>query len=339
MIDWPHLLTQHRIEFRETKRDLYVKCPFCGNADEGMHLGVSTVGKGWGCWRNTHHRGKSPVRLLAALLNVSWERAASILANTSGHNLVDDNDLSGKLKVMLEKNVGSGVKNGCVQNYTELRFTPDIKPLNVTKTSQRMFHAYMLERGYKPLRLEAVCRQYKLHCATSGMFTYRVIFPVYTELGLTTWTGRSIVPGRQPRYLTLTSDPDVAGPNRPCGLSNIKDCLFNERWLFAQSGGKALIVSEGPFDAMRLDYAGRTMGIHATGLFGKVASEIQLQKLADLSERYDYAFTLLDPDAEMDRFAFWNRLPNFKPIKQPGTWEDPGAMPIKAIKQMYAGLV
>jgi hypothetical protein len=52
-----------------SKGNFNIKCPFCGAADPGHHMGIRLDNGWWGCWRSSDHRGKSPVRLLCALLN------------------------------------------------------------------------------------------------------------------------------------------------------------------------------------------------------------------------------------------------------------------------------
>jgi len=92
MIDWIQLLSRNSIPYREERHNIYVHCIWCGAADQGMHLGISTRGAGWGCWRNKRHRGKSYIRLLAALLRISDAQARALLG-IRGEALLPDNDL------------------------------------------------------------------------------------------------------------------------------------------------------------------------------------------------------------------------------------------------------
>lgn len=331
MINWPKILDANSIEYVDSgpstaKNNIYVHCPMCGEADQGYHMGVSTRGRGWGCWRNSNHRGKSPVKLLAALLNVSYDQATTLLGN-QGVVVTSDDDVSAKLKLMLKSNREE------VQ-VQKLLFPKDIKRL-VRKPAVGMpimFKKYLAQRGYIRLDANSAAKQYGLRYALTGLFKYRLVFPVYTAQGLTTWTGRSIVPDREPRYLTLTADPEVAGDG-PCAKTTIKDCLFNER-LLSNTTGSALIVCEGPFDAMRIDYSGRPYGVYSTALFGKAISPAQIEKLAIIGENYKHKLFLLDPDAEMDRFAMWDKLSalGFRIAKIDSEWEDPGAMTEEAVQ-------
>jgi hypothetical protein len=82
--DWQTFLREHRIAFitqgANVKRgELNIKCPFCGSADPSQHMGLN-LDTGWySCWRNrAQHSGKSPVRLIMALLRVPYHRAREL---------------------------------------------------------------------------------------------------------------------------------------------------------------------------------------------------------------------------------------------------------------------
>ena len=107
-IDWPTILRAHHIVHVDTgpstsKDNIYVHCPFCGQADGGYHMGISTKGKGWGCWRNTAHRGKAPARLLAALLRIDIGMALRMLGQQGAGSLEADADVLGRLNEIFGK--------------------------------------------------------------------------------------------------------------------------------------------------------------------------------------------------------------------------------------------
>lgn len=350
MIDWPTVLREQGIAFFDkgpstSRGNIYVHCPFCGAADQGHHMGISirVPWRGWGCWRNNQHRGKSAAKLLAAILNISRQRAESILG-IEGPTLLEDDDVKGKLDAMLKPSTVPTHKE-----ERDLQFPKEIRSLGGKRdqiqhhlVEKTMFIDYLKERGYqKKEDIYTIIHQYQLRYCLKGLFRYRLIFPVYTMYGLTTWTGRSIVPGKEPRYLTLTINSEVAGAGEPYAKASIKDCLFNERWVSNQEG-KALIVAEGPFDAMRLDFVGRQFGVHATALFGKTVSDIQIEKLDWLGVGYKRKFVLLDPDAVFDRLSIWEKmksigftiLPAYK-----GNAKDPGDLSIRETKEYIQGEV
>lgn len=319
MLDWRKILLRHGVDFREEKHQLYMQCPWCGDADQGTHLGISLQNKGWGCWRNAAHRGKNEARLLSALLNISMGQATNLVQDAGGSGLIDDNDLASKLKGMLGEDRGTTM----LQRHT-LEFPDEIRPLK-DKERLRMFKRYLIARDYTPQEVLELYERYQLHYALTHIYRYRVVFPIFTKQhGLTTWTARSIVKGVEPRYLSLTEDPERAGLG-PCALMSIKDCLFNETNL---NGGGALIVCEGPFDAMRLDFYGKRFEVNATCLFSKNVSLAQVDKLADLSDKYRRKVMLLDPDAVLDQLPLWNRLSplGFKMASIPAPFKDPAEM-------------
>ena len=51
MFDWISFLDKHGIEYSTrgpstSRGNVYVHCSFCGQADQGKHLGISLEGKG-----------------------------------------------------------------------------------------------------------------------------------------------------------------------------------------------------------------------------------------------------------------------------------------------------
>lgn len=214
---------------------------------------------------------------------------------------------------------------------TTLYFPNEIKPIR-DKNTHKPFRDYLQSRGYDLGDVYVIAKKYHLHYALAGLFQYRVIIPIYNPngSGLSTWTGRSIVPDREPRYLTLTTDAKTAKKwSLTAAQVNIKDCLFNERLLLHPAFGskqKLLMVGEGPFDAIRMDYP--HYAARGTCLFGKTVSDAQLEKLDRAGRNFEKKLVLLDPDADMDSFRMWDKLKyiGFKVGKIGRRWEDPGSM-------------
>lgn len=346
MIDWRKILDQLGIDYKEggkstAKNNIYVSCPWCGESD-GQHLGISVKGKGWGCWRRQEHRGTSATKLIAALTGMSFAQAARIVGEEDALELVGDEAVATKIRSMLMSSAEA--QSNVTEKPKELKFPSEIRLLKdrpySLKSGKRVkygvdkpFRDYLIKRGYEIFELGLLSRYYGLHYALSGLFQYRLIFPVFGEHGdLVTWTGRTVVPDKEPRYLSLTMDPELAkkydmGP----ALANIKDCLFNEYELFKyKEQRKLLIVVEGPFDAMRVDFVGRENSkVNATCMFGKTVSDTQLEKLDQVARKFKYRLLLTDPDASMDNFALWNKLKHmdFEVAKLDGKkYKDPAEM-------------
>lgn len=307
-----------------------MQCPFCGSADKGQHMGISLRGRGWGCWRNTRHRGKDPARLLSAVLHVNYSQAAALVERGGGH-AGTDNDLLTQLNKL---------RGGTLEpEPVHFQMPKEIKPLESQrhKLHEIFFQYLMEERGYSHEDTMRLCKRFGLYYCLSGTFAYRLIIPIADLEGrLVTWTGRSVSPTAEPRYLTLSWK---AGRMQELGLplarEPITDCLLQEGKLFNEPT-KTLVLCEGPLDAIRVDYACRKQYVHATCLFGKAVSDRQIDKLATLSEFYDDCVLLLDSDAELDLLEMSTRLGplGFRILKLPGAWKDPGEMPMQEIRQL-----
>lgn len=337
MINWPQVLKVNGIPYIEggkstAKNNIYVHCPLCGDADEGHHMGISVRGKGWGCWRNANHRGKNNAKLLSLLLSISVSHAQQLLGETSTV-LYGDEVFGDHMRSLFSK------KEVKVEEDLPLTFAREFELIQVTP-KYFIYRRYLFDRGYTWVEdTSALIKMYKLHSAANGAFNYRIIIPVYTRAGLVTWTARSIVPEREPRYLTLPTDAESA---KRLGCSpakvNIKDCLLNEDKLFDKKRNKLLIVCEGPFDAMRLDSASKDfpkLPVSVTCLFGKDVSSAQVETLSEVASRYDRKVLLLDPDAALGSLSVWNKLKDlgFVTASLPGGYKDPAEMSIEAARQ------
>lgn len=333
-LDWPRILNAQGVEFVETgpstaRGNIYTRCPFCGEDDQGHHMGISLSGKGWGCWRREAHRGKAPDKLLAALLRISRQQARNILG-IGAPDLTSDASLSDRVKAAMAFNTP-------IAAAKRIKLPKEIKKLTKSyyrSPHQMIFASYLHERGYKWKQMSTLFHRYLLHYAVEGPFGYRLIFPVYDSLGLASWTGRSVADDDL-RYRTLSTDPEKATKSGlPVARAPISDLLFNEANLMNGSGN-ALVLCEGPFDAMRVDFACRGTGIRATCLFGKRVSDAQVEKLVHLSNQYDVKIFLLDKDALLDRFAMMERLSSahFSMARLPSAWKDPGEAPLMDLKE------
>lgn len=340
--DWKRLLVQHRVEYVEhgpsTARDnVYVHCPWCGQSDRSHHMGISLRGRGWGCWRNARHRGRSDAYLLAALLRVPLDRARAILGQGPSSS-PSDLDLAAQVRATLDK------KDEPERLAVEL--PGDMHQLWSGHSGRRfVFLEYLQERGYEFSDASRIAEHYDLHFATRGPFTYRIVLPVRDQWGeLCTFTGRTVSEDEGLRYLTLSTDPAsrLVEQGMPLARGPITDYLFQEDRLFA-TPPRTLVVVEGPFDAIRVDWAHRSAlqdYIMATCLFGKALSAVQLDKLATVSDFVDEKLVLLDPDARFQTFDLVARLEQFgfRPMYLSDQWEDPGdpRLPLSEIRRLVA---
>lgn len=199
--------------------------------------------------------------------------------------------------------------------------------------AQRFFD-YLVRRGFGFQEVKQLVRAYDLHYCLTGEWAYRLIFPIYEGDVLQTWTGRAIVPS-QLRYKTLSTKEN--GPEQ-IALRPITDCLYNFDGLM-DVGGRTLCVTEGPFDALKVDFYGETEGIRATCLFGSNVSERQFYLLTRLAPRFERLILLLDRDTLLNRAQeVGSRMVSLSPeIKLvPEPWKDPGDMTRDAVLGLRA---
>jgi hypothetical protein len=298
--DWQIFLDQRGIPYSfgypHAPRYIGIKCPFCGDAGTNPHrhrLGINPDGKGWRCLRDNSHSGISPVRLVAALLNCSSEEAARLIGYKSSTAL-----LGGVVGTLLEEITGDRASEA-VEASGPLEFPDNIKRLDQPSGIRAIFLKYLCSRGYTSNEARDLVEVYGLRGSLGGPFAYRLIFPVEMPDGLATWTGRTIVKEREPRYKTLSADPAKAAETHlPCARMTIGQCLWNAKEL-ETTEGKLLIACEGPFDALRIDYYGRSVGIRATCLFGKSLRMDQIFLLNELGS-FKTRVLCLDTDALFD---------------------------------------
>lgn len=327
--DWQNFLDRHGIDYRSEKKDLYIHCPFCGSADTGKHMGVSTVGRGWGCWRQQTHRGRSPERLIQALIGCSWAEAAHIAGRGAGAALQGLGGFMATVEGALGATAASGPPRRLVKpkNFKPLRWGP-----------ASPFCQYLADRGFTREEINWLGKRYELHYAWTGDWGYRLIIPVHDRAGRWfTWTGRAVNETAKIRYKTLTADSDKAGQGNPVAVGPITDCLLGLPYLF--KGGRTLILAEGPFDAMRLSLFTEDYNVRATCFFGKAISDRQVELLMELRPLYQNMVLLLDPDAALDAMALQTKLAPVGVLSHllPGD-DDPGEMSASAIRGLVRAL-
>lgn len=331
-INWLEFLEAHNIEYisrgPSTSRDnVYVHCIFCGDADRGYHLGISLNGKGWGCWRESAHRGRSPVRLIQALLRCSWQEANRM---AFGGQRVPKAD-SGLLDVVVQL-LGKGSPPRIERN---LKLLDVFERLTVHPTPH--YH-YMRSRSFFPSDIEELADRFNLRiCWNRGpqQWRWRLIVPVYDERKrLLTWTGRA-VGDTELRYRTLTVHPK--SENEITALAPITNCFLNLSEII--EGGEFLVLVEGPFDCFRVALESDSFGAGTGCLFGKTISPAQLDVLASVRHLYKSIFLLLDPDAKIGALRLSSQLAalNVTPILLDGD-ADPGDLSSLAMRKLLGQL-
>ena len=317
--NWLAVLKRYRIAYvtkgsNVSEGNINIKCPFCGPRDPSEHMGLSTHGSEWACWRDSTHRGRSPEKLVYKLLQsqgVSWSEVATLCGQTERKNLSE-------LEIQLQK-----LKGGLVpvekNKYDALIWDWNGKhqPFD-KKPSALLYHGEQFLRSRRiPLAYAHEC---KLMYGVSGFFRYRVIFPIFDErYQEVSWTARSISPLGVPRYLSVKAESDEPW-NVKRQLYGIHE-LFNRPLPFGYSRDpwptSGIILVEGPTDVLRFNYVGRLYGFYALGVFGSSLSSTQRMKVRALLNHTPQLFVAFDPDnhkgtlTEAAHFSDYQAFPYF----------------------------
>ncbi len=323
--DWPSFLRQNRIEFvtsgpNTARNHISCRCPFCGEADPSQHLGISLDGRGWGCLRNAAHRGKSPVRLIRQLLRCSEAEAKRIVG---GAEATAPTLSSFEASVAALRGSATTLQP---EPEIDLHFPKEFKPLANGSPLSQPFIGYLESRGYRTAQIKWLAQNYGLQYATRGLYAHRIIIPIYDRYGdLLSWTARTISSETQPRYRTLRMKSDDGGSVAKLAANNT---VLGLPVLYGADNPRALVVVEGPFDALKVTAFGQGLGVYATSLFGLNVYPSQVAELQQLAPRFDRVYLLIDEDAELQRLRLLQSLSSVRCItlKMPVGSDDPGAL-------------
>jgi hypothetical protein len=303
MFDWIAFLDARGIEYvtkghNASKNHVGIPCPWCGTSDPSHHMGIDLRGYGYNCYRDSSHSGKSPARLIVALTGCTYEQARMILENEDVPLPTTDETFETDMMTRL-----GGSVDRKLRATGKLALLPEFKPITNKGLCRTLILPYLRKRGYSERGALNIADRFSLHYATSGKFAYRIIIPIYQDKQLVTWTSRTIT-NDELRYRTLSYDPETAKKSGlPIAPMNIKECVFDYDELL--SGGKTLVVTEGPFDAMRITYYGEEYGILGTCLFSTSMLPAQMERLLELSSKFNRMISLMDSEVGMRAFRMF----------------------------------
>lgn len=287
--DWVRLLTEQRVPYIESganvkRGELAIQCPFCGSADPSKHMGLSLETGWWSCWRNrAQHSGKSPLRLIMRLLNVPYSKAREIAGLDASY--IDPEGFDAvAARVMGRDQQAVNVTGG---DRRFLDFDPCFKPLLPTGRSRRAWEYLYYARGFdSDDDIYDLTKEYQLQIGT-GFWTDRIIIPYFQDGKLVTWTGRAIASSTI-RYRDLSLSESLLAP---------KETLFNHDAMLEK--GKALIIQEGPFDVLKVDFYGKEYGVRSVGLSTNSIKETQAFLLQAAVGNYDRIIVMLDTKSKL----------------------------------------
>ena len=301
------------------KGNINICCPFCSE-DDDYHMGIIPSNGFYGCWRDSKHRGRDFARVIKALLDCSWEEANLLAGKEAAFE--DGDDLMKMVDALFddEKEGEEKVVGGAKSLKLPDQFK-DIRKGGITPA----YYEYLKGRGFTGIL--RMIDKYEIYCCRVGEWKSRIIFPMYYNDKLITWQARSIMRNATMPYKDLSVDESVRHP---------KFFLYNFDSL--KRGGKVLMVSEGLFDMLKLDYYSPA-GFRATCLFTKTMSDEQMYLLMELAPLYEEVWLVLDPDASAQAMGLVSELFMIKNLRQVDTSdgiEDPGKMTEQEVKEFIA---
>lgn len=328
MFNWLTFCVRYGVDYVKkgpnvAKNNINIQCPFCGADDHSHHLGLSLKKSYWGCWRNKTHRGRRPHRLIMLLIHCSHEEAEAIVGSGPAHDLGEFNQAMQNLK-------GNATPKA---NKNVLTMPNEFKPLSRDGHGKK-FCGYLVRRGFKKADIKKLCDKYDLRYCLTGRWAYRIIFPIYMDRELVCWTSRTISNREKLRYLSLSSNLQKAvDRGEPLATMNIKDTIL---WYDNLQGlrGETFVLTEGPFDALKVDYYGRKNGVRATCLFSTDLRESQMVLLSSMVNRFRRKIILLDKGQLSLSMSLVNDLSHmgFELGKLPVGVDDPGELSPKQIE-------
>lgn len=322
MFDWVKFLRKYNIEFvtsgpNVAHGNINIKCPMCGPDDPSEHMGISLDGSGWACWRNTRHRGKSPIRLVSILAGVSSAQAAEIV----GSPTQVPNDLLSSVSELLETSDKQFIPDSVLKLPKEFRVFRDI-------STSRVHVHYLRTRGFRKGDIFQFTEKYGMYYCNIGPFKYRIIFTVYYDGELVSWTGRTVF--KDPtivRYKSLTTKADIGDKEGLVPASApINNYLLWYDDLMHNNVADVLILVEGPFDALKIRYLGEGRGVVSTCFFTSAPTRYQIELLHTILPKFNKVYLMLDRGMLINPMNILKDLSafNIRNLQLPDGYDDPG---------------
>jgi len=251
-MDYQRLFTEYNIPSDKTrlaKGWVNVCCPFCGQGGS-FHLGFHIENEYCVCFKCGGHNLRNA---LVRLLNIPPQSLDNILE-----------PYQQRLKILSKLN--------------------DKKPINKSKIElpanplSKAEKDYLLDRHFVPKLLK---RNFNIQGGGwYGEWKNRIIIPIYLGGKLVSWTSRTIIKDREPRYKNLANEESVIDPKKT--FFNLDNC-----------SNSYVALLEGPFDVLRFG---------DNGICGFGISLTRTQILY-LGERFKKVYILFDSGRDAQKKA------------------------------------
>lgn len=235
-----------------------------GNNPTGWSFYHSTS-RTWKCWTNhcEEQYGRSCVGLIQAILKCSYNEAWKVAVKFIDKNKISDEEVK-DLHIQQEKQ-RKAIKENYWKDHREPAKTFEENDLNELSSAK----AFAEQRKLDPATFE----KYKVGIANKGKLQGRVIIPIRNILGnIVGFSGRKIDYKKGDAKWFHWPDKQDGGLRMGIQLFNINNAFnFN-----VEKGKSEYILTEGPFDTLRLE----SVGIHnSVCVFGNGISEGQIEVL------------------------------------------------------------
>lgn len=300
---WADFCSEYGLSVRTSGKsthrgDIYVRCPWCVSGAEKHLMGLSMESTVYGCWKDDGHRGRNPIRLIQALLEVSWSDARDIAQRHAPKGL--------------DFFVRAAPQEDEVRDY------------QVPSTLKTRFPAaaqeYVESRG---IRLEDFKRLGGAFGGThpDNEFSWRVVLPITMPDGrLVGATGRAVGEGVTPPYMTLPKKLDAG--------------LLGPHW--CRESSSILIVVEGPFDAIKLQIASEfyQMPIDVIASLGVASSKSRQVSIREMSRMsYEHVAWIMDRKEYAKSLQYSGRM-CMPSSAHMGYAKDPGSLEVEEAKPL-----
>ena len=225
-----------------------VPCPFCGGTS--LHMGFNTKDDFCSCFKCGGHNLRMA---LSKLLNIP---------NSALSKILEPFQARGAILSRLNREQKPNKEKIALPGY----------PLSLREKN------YLLERRFNPYELVE-----KYNIQGGGWlpdWRNRIIIPVYISGKLITWTARTVLEDREPRYKNLDNVESVIDPKKV--FFNLDNCYLDK-----------VALLEGPFDVLRF-------GDNGICGFGITLTKTQVLYL---SERLKQVYILFDSQRSAQKTA------------------------------------